>query len=97
MACLLLLDRTHGPGEAASEGRRAFGRVVRFEMDHVGGGLGVVDEKAGVGVEVFSGGGAFAILPGLLLIGIPMGLAQGVESTAFAAIAIIAGRVSEVS
>jgi len=44
---------------------------------------------------LFSGGGALAILPGLALIGIPMGLAQGVESTAFAAIAIIGGRVSE--
>ena len=45
--------------------------------------------------RLFSGGGALAIIPGFLLIGIPMGLAQGVESTAFAAIAIIAGRVSE--
>jgi MATE family multidrug resistance protein len=44
---------------------------------------------------LFSGGGELAILPGLLLIGVPMGLAQGVESTAFAAVAIIAGRVSE--
>jgi MATE family multidrug resistance protein len=45
--------------------------------------------------RLFSGGGALEILPGFLLIGVPMGLAQGVESTAFAAIAIIAGRVSE--
>ncbi len=44
---------------------------------------------------LFSGGGALAIVPGFLLIGVPMGLAQGVESTAFAAVAIIGGRVSE--
>jgi MATE family multidrug resistance protein len=45
--------------------------------------------------RLFSGGGALGIVPGYLRIGIPMGLAQGVESTAFAAIAIIGGRVGE--
>lgn len=50
--------------------------------------------RAGDPRASLSFGGELAALPRFVALGLPMGLAQGVESTAFAAISIIAGRVS---